>query len=62
MRTWKTLVDATDPQGRTGTVEAPVCAGTETEAAVAAIEGAQASGYTPTDGRVTVEPDGNCKH
>lgn len=62
MRSWKTLVDATDPQGRTGTVEAPVCADTENAAAVAAIKGAKDSGYTPTDGRVSVEPTGNCQH
>ena len=62
MRSWKTLVNATDPDGRPGTVETPVCAETENEAAVAAIKGVQADGYTPTDGRVTVEPTGDCTH
>lgn len=62
MRSWKTLVDATDPQGRTGTVETPVCADTENEAATTAITAAQNNGYTPVDGRVTVEPTSNCKH
>ena len=61
MRSWTTLVNATDQDGRTGTVETPVCADTETEAAVAAIQAAQADGYTPTDGRVTVNPTGNCQ-
>lgn len=59
---WKTYVDVTDAQGRSGTAETPVCALTETEAAVAAIKSAQADGYTPTDGRVTVEPNGDCQH
>ncbi|MBE4735727.1 hypothetical protein [Streptomyces caniscabiei] len=62
MRSWKTFVDATDPDGRTGTLETPVCADTETQAAVAAIQGAQAAGYTPVDGRVHLEDDGNCTH
>ena len=59
---WKTYVDVTDPQGRTGTAETPICALTETQAATSAITKLTADGYTPTDGRVTVEPNGDCTH
>lgn len=62
MRSWNTYVNATDTQGRTGTVETPICADTETEAATTAIQAAQNNGYTPTDGRVSVEPTSNCRH
>lgn len=62
MPSWKTFVDATNSDGQTGTVEAPVCADTENTAAVAAIEGAKAAGYTPVDGRVYMEPNGDCQH
>lgn len=62
MPTWKTFVEVTDQHGNTGTAETPVCADTENEAAVAAIEGAKASGFTPVDGRVYMEPTDTCQH
>ncbi|MFJ1667395.1 hypothetical protein ACIOK4_13600 [Streptomyces bottropensis] len=62
MRSWKTTVEVTDPNGRAGTVETPVCALTENAAATGIIGELKADGYTPTDGRVIVEPNGTCTH
>jgi hypothetical protein len=59
MPSWKTYVDVTDAQGRTGTAETPVCALTETQAATSVVT--KLTAYT-TDGRVTVHPDGHCTH
>lgn len=59
---WKTYVDVTDTQGHSGTAETPVCALTEIQAATSVVTKLTADGYTPTDGRVTVEPNGDCKH
>lgn len=62
MRSWKTTVEVTDPNGNRGTVETPVCALTENAAATDLIGKLTADGYTPVDGRVHMEPDGNCTH
>jgi hypothetical protein len=62
MHSWKTYVDVTNPDGQTGTAETPVCALTENQAATGVVAKLTADGYTPTDGRVRVEPNGNCPH
>jgi hypothetical protein len=62
MRSWKTFIDATNPDGQTGTLETPVCAPTENQAAVTAMQAAKADGYTPVNGRVHLEDNGTCTH
>jgi hypothetical protein len=59
---WKTYATITTPNGQTATAETPVCALTETQAATSVVTKLTADGYTPTDGRVTVEPNGDCQH
>jgi hypothetical protein len=61
MRSWKTTVEVTTPDGQTGTVETPVCALTENKAATGIVAKLRADGYT-TDGRVQAEPNGECQH
>lgn len=59
---WKTYTEVTNSEGQTGIVEMSVCAPTDVQAATSAVQDIVNDGYTPTTGRVQVDPNGTCQH